>query len=140
MRTGSCLCGQVKYEVDDELDVVVNCHCQYCRLAHGAEFVPVAMLPAEKLNVIEGGEFLGKYEVMSVSAFRCFCAKCGTRLFNHSPSFNFISLVTATLSESEGLQPVANVNMESSNPNFIQSNGLSNFDKVPASDELRNLK
>jgi hypothetical protein len=140
MYTGHCLCGLVKYRVEGDIKVVVNCHCQYCRLAHGAEFVAVAMLPAEKLRLLAGEEFLSRYEVAEVAAFRCFCSKCGTRLFNHSPSFNFISLMTTTLSGSVRLEPLANVNMESRNLSFEQSNGLPNFDKVPSTEELLKLK
>jgi len=140
VHTGSCLCGIIKYIVDDNLDIVVNCHCQHCRLAHGAEFVPVAMLPAEKLTVLHGEKHLAKYEVASVAAFRCFCSQCGTRLFNHSPALNFISLVTATLTDSVNLTSLANVNMESRNSYFEQNNGLPNFDKVPSIDELRELR
>jgi hypothetical protein len=109
-------------------------------LAHGAEFVPVAMLPAEKLSIVEGEELLSRYEVLSVAAFRCFCSRCGTRLFNHSPSFNFISLVTATLSDSSKLAAVANVNMKSRNLGFEQKNGLPNFDRFPSTEELQKLK
>jgi len=140
MHNGSCLCGLVKYEVEDELEFVVNCHCQYCRLAHGAEFVPVAMLSAEKLRVIQGQEYLSKYEVETVAAFRCFCSKCGTRIFNHSPRVNFISLVTATLSQPSRVQPLANVNMESRNIQYIQENGLPNYEKVPSIEELRRIR
>ena len=36
MITGSCLCGQVRYEVEGELGGFVHCHCQTCRKAHGS--------------------------------------------------------------------------------------------------------
>ena len=125
MDNGKCLCGEVKYSVNCDLDFVVNCHCQYCRLAHGAEFVPVAMIAADKLDILEGYDFLSKYEVANVAAFRCFCSACGTRLFNHSPAANMISLITATLTENVSLVPVANVNMESSNSYFVQTRNYS---------------
>ena len=94
MHNGKCLCGKVRYSVKCDLDFVVNCHCQFCRLAHGAEFVPVAMIAADKLDILEGNKFLSKYEVANVAAFRCFCSVCGTRLFNHSPAASMISLIT----------------------------------------------
>ena len=39
MKTGGCLCGAVRYEVDPPLRDVILCHCEMCRKAHGA--VPV---------------------------------------------------------------------------------------------------
>jgi len=38
MLRGSCLCGEVKYEIDGSLRDVRNCHCSMCRKAHGAAF------------------------------------------------------------------------------------------------------
>lgn len=137
MHTGSCLCEAIKYTVDDELQTIVNCHCQFCRKAHGAEFVPVAMISDDKLEVVQGQELLSKFAVANGAAFRCFCSACGTRLFNHSPAVNFISLITATITSSADLVPLANVNMESSNKNFQQNNGLPNFDTFPNLAELK---
>ena len=72
MHIGSCLFRLVKYEVEDDLNVVVNCQCQKCRSAHGAEFAPIAMLLADKLRMLKGEELLSRYEVVNVAAFRCF--------------------------------------------------------------------
>lgn len=33
--SGSCLCGQVRYEVRGALRNVINCHCNKCRRMHG---------------------------------------------------------------------------------------------------------
>lgn len=30
IHTGSCLCGQIRYEIHDELTNLVNCHCSMC--------------------------------------------------------------------------------------------------------------
>lgn len=139
MHYGRCLCGGIRYSVKCNLDFIVNCHCQFCRLAHGAEFVPLAMIPADKLEVLEGNELLSKYEVANVAAFRWFCSVCGTRLLNHSPAANMISLTTVALTEAENLVPVANVNMESSNRCFVQTNGLPSFDTFPSADERKKL-
>jgi hypothetical protein len=139
MHTGSCLCGSIRFTVDDDLKIITNCHCQYCRLAHGSEFVPVAIITAEKLKFTSGSEYLAKYEVTNVHAFRYFCSNCGTRLYNHSSDFSMISLVIATLTDQTGLIPIANVNMESKNKNFEQLNGLPSFDKVPPIEELAKL-
>ncbi len=139
MHRGSCLCGGIRYSVNCDLDFIVNCHCQYCRIAHGSEFVPVAVIAADKLEILEGNELLSRFEVSNVAAFRCFCSTCGTRLYNHSPAANMISLVVATLMETADLVPKANVNMESSNRCFIQTNGLPSFDTFPSADEREKL-
>lgn len=137
MHSGSCLCEAIRYTVDDGLQTVVNCHCQFCRKAHGAEFVTVAMISDDKLKIVQGQELLAKFGVANDRAFRCFCSLCGTRLFNHSPAVNFISLITATITSSADLVPIANVNMESSNKKFQQKNRLPDFDTFPNLAELK---
>ena len=72
LHTGNCLCGAVKYAVSCELNLILNCHCQFCRTAHGAEFVPVAMIANNALEILHGEELITKFEVKNVSAFRCF--------------------------------------------------------------------
>lgn len=139
MHNGRCLCGAVKYSIDCDIDFIVNCHCRYCRIAHGAEFVPIAIISADKLEIIEGNELMSKFEVPKIGAFRCFCNACGTRLFNHAPEANMISLIVATLTKASDLLPVANVNMESSSCGFEQTNGLPSFSTFPTIDERKEL-
>lgn len=140
MHSGRCLCGAIGYEVNDKLEFVVNCHCEYCRLAHGADYVPVAMITDDKLKITRGSENITRFEVEKVSAFRCFCTHCGTRLFNHSPDFKFISLIIATLDRASDFQAIANVNVRPGNENIAQSRDLPCFPNVPGFDELSNLK
>ena len=40
---GSCLCGEVAYEVDGPLEHAHHCHCSYCRKFHGTPYATYAM-------------------------------------------------------------------------------------------------
>ena len=56
MHQGSCLCGSIRYVIDDNLKFIVNCHCRFCRKAHGAAFtskwrcapLPISMLESKR--------------------------------------------------------------------------------------------
>ena len=37
-QRGSCLCGEVAYEVEGALEHTHHCHCTYCRKSHGTPF------------------------------------------------------------------------------------------------------
>ena len=76
--TGRCLCGVVRYELDAEVRAIVNCHCQYCRRAHGAAFVTTAPVPSDALRIVAGEQQVTRYEG------RFFCGACATRLFNRA--------------------------------------------------------
>jgi hypothetical protein len=139
MHWGSCLCGSIKYSIDDNLKFVVNCHCRFCRKAHGAAFTTLLMMPFAKLEMIAGEEFLAAYEVKTLDALRCFCSKCGTRIYNCSPSKGMISLIAATLDTDAELHPIANINTESKCSWYQINDGLPQFRSVPSQSEFAQL-
>src|SRR5260370_41248218 len=80
MLTGSCLCGEVAYEVDSEPGPIVHCHCRTCRKAHGSAFSRVMMVPREAFRWTRGAERINSFE-SSPGKFRRFCSKCGSQIF-----------------------------------------------------------
>ncbi|MGH6747343.1 GFA family protein [Novosphingobium sp.] len=47
---GSCLCGACTYEVEDDFEYALICHCSQCRRATGAGSKPFAGIRAERLR------------------------------------------------------------------------------------------
>ena len=112
MLTGGCLCGEVRYEIDGELPPPVNCHCQYCRRAHGAAFVTVAWVPRAAFRLVSGEDEIRRY--LHAGGYRAFCARCGTRLFNGlEEGGDFVSLVVSTLDGDPPRAPIMHLNLES---------------------------
>ena len=77
MTEGGCLCGRVRYRLEENPHHVCDCHCIDCRRASGAPFVTWGIVAAEKLTVRSG-------EVRTVkhaNRVRSFAACCGTSLF-----------------------------------------------------------
>jgi len=52
---GRCLCGAVRFRLIPPLGLTTHCHCQSCRLAHGAAFVTWTSVPPERF-VFDAGE------------------------------------------------------------------------------------
>lgn len=74
---GSCLCGQVRFEVDAPIEDVSHCHCTMCRKAHGAAFATYASVPAAAHRFVDGATRLTTFR-SSASVERVFCAGCGS--------------------------------------------------------------
>jgi hypothetical protein len=138
MHYGSCLCGSIKFSVDDALKLVVNCHCRFCRKAHGAPFTTVSFVPFATLSLLEGKELLASFDVPAMQAVRCFCSRCGTRLYSHSPSTGMISLVVATL-DTPAPRPLANINAGEPCSWHAIDDRLPRFSSVPAPGEWARL-
>ncbi|MCK0167556.1 GFA family protein [Jannaschia sp. S6380] len=75
-RTGGCLCGQVRYEIDHELGPVTACHCTQCRKQTGHY---AAATPAPWDSIALRGEVT--WYRSSPMARRGFCGTCGSYLF-----------------------------------------------------------
>lgn len=113
MRTGGCLCGAIRYELEGELGPVTLCHCQYCRRAHGAPFVAVAFMRTDQIRWTRGADRIHEMGTEGVG-FRAFCSRCATRLYNRAESTDrFTMLVVGSLDDDTGVQPRMHINLES---------------------------
>ena len=139
MHRGSCLCGAVRFEIDSDLKAVVNCHCRFCRKAHGAPFTTVLFMPLSSLRVTAGAELVARYPIERLNSDRCFCARCGTRLFNQAPAVGMMSLIVATLDVDEVLRPVAHINTEAKCAWFHINDDLPQFASMPGPAEFVQL-
>lgn len=76
---GSCLCGVVKFEIDEFLPQVAHCHCSMCRKFHGAAYATIAGVPRSKFRWVEGELALKGYTAENGTT-RTFCSHCGSSL------------------------------------------------------------
>ncbi len=97
MKTGSCLCGAVRYAVEGELRPVVACHCTQCRKASGHH---VAATSARRDGVSITGDVT--WFRSSDTARRGFCGTCGSNLFWDGPGEN-LSIFAGTIDGKTGL-------------------------------------
>lgn len=74
---GSCLCGDISWEIDAEPSSLTNCHCSMCRKVHGTPFGTYASVGAADFRWLTGEEQIRKYE-SSPGAYRGFCPQCGS--------------------------------------------------------------
>lgn len=139
MYYGNCLCGTIKYEVQSDLKTLLNCHCKFCRRAHGATFVTLLLMQDSDLRLIQGEDSIGKFHIESKGVDRCFCINCGTRLYNHVVAAGRLALVVATLESDEVLHPIAHCNTESKCSWYKITDNLPQFLQAPSSAELNEL-
>lgn len=75
---GSCHCGNVRYEVELDLEQkMVTCNCSMCRRMGSI----LAFVPAEKFKLLQGEEDLKDYLFNTKTIHHLFCTTCGIRSF-----------------------------------------------------------
>ena len=78
-RTGSCLCGQVRFSVSGDVKGVGRCLCSLCRKVSGANGNAVFLVPNEDFRWLAGESDTTKFSLPSGwSVLRC--RKCGSPL------------------------------------------------------------
>src|SRR3954466_12346033 len=77
MYKGSCHCGEIKFDVDAELQQVIECNCSHCsRKGYLLWFVP-----REKLELKAPESTLATYTFNKHVIKHHFCPKCGCAPF-----------------------------------------------------------
>lgn len=76
-KTGSCLCGAVRFTANNSSDNVGACHCGMCRKWGGGPFMEI---DCGTDITFEGEDDIAVYNSSSW-AERGFCKKCGSHLF-----------------------------------------------------------
>lgn len=100
MKTGSCLCGAVKYEVSGPLRDVIACHCEQCRKQTGNYMSATAAKDGD-LRLVEKRGL--KWYRSSAAAKRGFCSECGSVLFWKGDSRDYTAIAAGSLDGKTGL-------------------------------------
>ena len=79
IKTGSCLCGKIEYQVFNIKQRIGHCHCQMCRKFHGAAFSTFGEVDVENFDWLKGEELLKQFRADNLS-LRKFCSECGSSL------------------------------------------------------------
>ncbi|MBN8238869.1 GFA family protein [Marinobacter hydrocarbonoclasticus] len=105
---GSCLCGEISYEIDSVDMPIVHCHCQTCRKAHAASFAATAGVKRENFRWLSGINSISTFE-SSPGKSRHFCKRCGSHLVAERPAQPHVIVRVATLDVDPELRPEAHI-------------------------------
>jgi len=96
--TGSCLCGEIHYSINQNIGDVIHCHCIKCRKAHGSAFSSVAKIEDQKFSLSDASQHLKSYQ-SSEGKYRHFCSNCGSQIYAKRDKTDFIILRLGTLND-----------------------------------------
>lgn len=79
VRTGSCLCGARRYEIDGEIGGVWVCHCSLCRKVTGSAGNSILIVPRAQFRWVEGEDHAVTFALRPTYTITR-CKTCGTPL------------------------------------------------------------
>lgn len=75
---GSCLCGEVRFEIDGEFERFHLCHCEYCRKDTGSAHAANLFSSSATLKWTAGEEKVTQFTLPATRHSRSFCRSCGS--------------------------------------------------------------
>ncbi len=96
---GSCLCGDVQYEVTGETKRFYHCHCKRCRKATGTGHASNLLItPHTSISWLQGEALLSRYKVPEAERFyNCFCQRCGGPMPRVVPELDAVLIPAGSL-------------------------------------------
>lgn len=130
MIEGSCLCGGIRFRLDEAGAVLINhCHCSRCRKASGSEYATFLQVVANYFEWECGEDLIQSYESMPGN-FRSFCRVCGSRVPVVRSQVNSVTVPVGALESDPGLRAEVHLFTGSKAPWFEISDDLQKFDEM----------
>ena len=110
-RSGSCLCGEITYQIPEKSMMEAVCHCKNCQKQAGSAFSTLAGIKKSDFKLIGKPKlFVDKATDSGASVERYFCGTCGSPIYSALPSQpDVIYLKTGTLDDTSEFKPSIHV-------------------------------
>jgi hypothetical protein len=115
MIGGSCLCGEISFELTAAPEFMNHCHCRMCRKASGASFGTFLHAEGRHFRWVSGLSSIQTYE-SSPGNFRPFCSKCGSRVPVLEKNGAEVIIPAGALDDDPQSRPVVHFHVDSRAP------------------------
>jgi hypothetical protein len=104
--TGHCLCGGVRYAIDEPFVSAGYCHCTRCQRRTGTAAAASARIVPGSLRVVQGEELIKCWDPGDGGWPKCFCSECGSALWSRSPDDpELLGVRLGTVDGDPGIRP-----------------------------------
>jgi len=125
---GGCLCGAVRYRLDEVPGDCAFCHCQSCRKSSGAAFVPWGTVDLESFHSTHEKLTIAK---TSEGVERGFCGNCGSTItYRNVGRPGEIDIALVSLDDETLARPRMHIWTEDKLPWVTISDGLPQYPTV----------
>ena len=126
---GECLCGAVRFSVEDSFRYALNCHCSQCRRTTGTAFKSFAGIERPKFRVVAGETGLLIYG--NPDSHDSHCRICGSFLYSVVRSGTYVHVNLGALRDEPAIRPTAHIYVGSKAPWHEITDDLPQHDQLP---------
>ena len=129
---GSCLCGDVAYEVTTLLKTVYNCHCSRCQKARAAAHATNAFTAFDGVVFVRGKDKLTAFKLPAAEFFtQVFCSRCGSPMPRLNKERNIAVIPFGSLDDDPGRGADEHIFTGSKAPWYTIADGLPCIEERP---------
>ncbi|MGY3571883.1 GFA family protein [Vibrio paucivorans] len=107
--SGSCCCGAVSFEVEDDFKRFFFCHCDQCRKLTGSAHASNLFTLPDNITWKTGQSLLQRYEHPERAFARAFCSQCGSGMPYVNKSGKFLIVPAGSLDQEPSKTPDAQI-------------------------------
>lgn len=128
---GSCLCGEVRFEIVGDFEQFFLCHCGRCRKDTGSAHAANLFSSTAKLNWLSGQAKIKTFQVPSSRHVKSFCAACGSAVPNVQMNGTLLIVPAGSLDSPIEIRPDAHIFVASSANWDRHLEDIPKFDGMP---------
>lgn len=106
---GSCLCGEVAFEIEGEFEHFFICHCSYCRKDTGSAYAANLFIKNSALKWLSGHEQVKNFNLKPTHHVKSFCSNCGSALPNTEMGGDICLVPAGCLDGEVSMKPEAHI-------------------------------
>lgn len=130
--TGSCLCGEVIFEINGDFENFFLCHCERCRKDTGSAHAANLFSSTAKLRWLSGEDKVRTFNFRSEGHIKSFCTNCGSALPNIQFDGKLLVVPAGSLDSDVNMKPQGHIYCAN------KANWDNDLEKVPRFEELPN--
>ena len=131
---GGCYCGAVRYEVEGEPMMRLQCHCRECQYVSGGSPNVTLAIPDAGFRYTKGKPKEFRRNDLDSPVTREFCAECGTHLLSRAPSLpGTILPKVGTFDDPSVFEgPAVAIYLVDKQPFHLVPEGIPTFERTPS--------
>jgi hypothetical protein len=106
---GSCLCGDVRYSVEERFEAFYLCHCEQCRKVTGSAFASNILTSADNIEWLSGEDKIVNYQDKTRDFSKAFCGICGAGVPYVNRKKTHLVIPAGSLNNAPSSSPKANL-------------------------------
>ena len=129
---GSCLCGDVTYEISGAPVAMYQCHCSRCRKSRGSAHGANLFYKLDHFRWKQGESQVVDYRLPEAKRFgAAFCHRCGAATPRVSLERGIVVVPAGALDTDPGMKPIAHLFVASKAPWFEITDSIPQFADMP---------